>query len=169
MLNWRLQYIRLSVSNILHDKLVRPLISNMVSGALFGNTSGVRGIHRLFASMATLRTSSRSPLGSERDHKDGEVDSSAATSQQNADDILPEHKDELGQLIVESDEDEDEMELNKAIQMNLETNNRYTTNGTDLVEMQRALALSLLESGYEPPYMEDDEEEEEDEQEEQEI
>lgn len=33
--------------------------------------------------------------------------------------------------------------------------NRYTARGTDLVEMERALALSLLEGGYQPNYIDD--------------
>lgn len=33
--------------------------------------------------------------------------------------------------------------------------NRYTAGGTDLIELERALALSLLEGGYQPNYIDD--------------
>jgi hypothetical protein len=58
--------------------------------------------------------------------------------------------------------DPDESELNKAIQASLRVNwnPRYTPQGTDLAELQRALAASLLEGGYVPPQFEDADESE---------
>ncbi|KAK3934638.1 hypothetical protein QBC46DRAFT_347432 [Diplogelasinospora grovesii] len=62
----------------------------------------------------------------------------------------------------EEEADEDEMQLNRAIQLSLDhRNNRFTAGGTNLVELQRALALSLLEGGYVPPQLEEDDHEEE--------
>lgn len=68
------------------------------------------------------------------------------------------------------EEDEDELGLRKAIELSLGPmrkegsggaagNNRYAANGTDLVQLQRALALSLLEGGFVPEYEEEGDEE----------
>ena len=67
------------------------------------------------------------------------------------------------------EEDEDELGLRKAIELSLESmrkegsgggaGNRCTANGTDLVQLQRALALSLLEGGFVPEYEEEGDEE----------
>ena len=63
---------------------------------------------------------------------------------------------EEDQVLDAIESDEDETQLNKAIQLNLAGNMARTANLADLVQMQRELALRLLEGGYQPPSIETD-------------
>jgi hypothetical protein len=142
-----------------------------VLGALLDTVTGeARGIHRLFPSLANLRTKSRSPNGSESDRipVSPALQTPAARGPEgfagNLHVLIP------GVDVSEEENDEDEVGLRKAIELNLEGVGKEARSGganrTNLVQLQRALALSLLEGGFTPEYEGEDDEEDEEEEEE---
>ena len=138
------------------------LTTNCVPGALLDAVTGeTRGIHRLFPSLANLRTKFRSPNGSESDRIPVSPASQAPATRGegfagNLHVLIPgvddaQEKEISVSQLSEEENDRDEVGLRKAIELNSEGVGKEASdgaNGSNLVQLQRALALSLLEGRF---------------------